>query len=162
LQPVRGQVSWAPRSASAQLPPWPVNGNGYFVPGVSLDGVSVWLAGSSFERDDTGRALRPAEHLGNLEKLRALLPAAAAQVAQAFEAGSVQGWAGIRCAAIDRRPLVGELEPGLWLSTAMGSRGLTFAALGAELLAARLHGEPLPLGKKMAAALDAHRHRGAA
>jgi tRNA 5-methylaminomethyl-2-thiouridine biosynthesis bifunctional protein len=53
---------------------------------------------------------------------------------------------------------VGELEPGLWVSTAMGSRGLTFAALAGELVAARLHGEPLPLEAKLARALDAGRH----
>jgi tRNA 5-methylaminomethyl-2-thiouridine biosynthesis bifunctional protein len=40
----------------------------------------------------------------------------------------------------------------------MGSRGLTFAALCAELLAARLHGEPLPLDRRLALALDATRH----
>jgi tRNA 5-methylaminomethyl-2-thiouridine biosynthesis bifunctional protein len=52
---------------------------------------------------------------------------------------------------------VGRLQPGLWTSAALGSRGLTFAALAAELLAARLHGEPLPLPVKLAAALDAAR-----
>jgi tRNA 5-methylaminomethyl-2-thiouridine biosynthesis bifunctional protein len=36
----------------------------------------------------------------------------------------------------------------------MGSRGLTFAPLAAELLAARLHHEPLPLPARLAAALD--------
>jgi tRNA 5-methylaminomethyl-2-thiouridine biosynthesis bifunctional protein len=35
----------------------------------------------------------------------------------------------------------------------MGSRGLTFAALCGELLAARLHGEPLPLEQRQADAL---------
>ena len=35
----------------------------------------------------------------------------------------------------------------------MGSRGLTFAALCAELLAARLHGEPLPVERRLADAL---------
>ncbi|RYF37830.1 MAG: FAD-dependent oxidoreductase, partial [Comamonadaceae bacterium] len=69
----------------------------------------------------------------------------------------VQAWTGLRCVAADRRPLLGELAPGLWLSTAMGSRGLTFAMLCAELLAARLHGEPLPLPRKLAQALDARR-----
>ena len=39
----------------------------------------------------------------------------------------------------------------------MGSRGLTFAALCGELLAARLHGEPLPLPASLAGALDAGR-----
>jgi tRNA 5-methylaminomethyl-2-thiouridine biosynthesis bifunctional protein len=39
----------------------------------------------------------------------------------------------------------------------MGSRGLTFAALCAELLAARVHGEPLPLEQRLARALDVAR-----
>jgi tRNA 5-methylaminomethyl-2-thiouridine biosynthesis bifunctional protein len=159
LQAVRGQVSWAPRPAAAQLPPWPANGSGYFVPDVPLDGASAWLCGSSFDRDDTDASVRAADHEGNLEKLRELLPAAARELEPAFAGGNVSAWAGIRCASIDRRPLLGEIEPGLWLSTAMGSRGLTFAALCGELLAARLHGEPLPLGRKLAGALDTRRHR---
>ena len=35
----------------------------------------------------------------------------------------------------------------------MGSRGLSFAALCGELLAARLHGEPLPVEQRLADAL---------
>ena len=35
----------------------------------------------------------------------------------------------------------------------MGSRGLSFAALCAELLVARLHGEPLPVEQRLADAL---------
>ncbi|MDB5879825.1 MAG: tRNA 5-methylaminomethyl-2-thiouridine biosynthesis protein MnmC, partial [Variovorax sp.] len=42
---------------------------------------------------------------------------------------------------------------GPWMCTAMGSRGLSFAALCAELLAARWHGEPLPLPTALADAL---------
>ena len=41
----------------------------------------------------------------------------------------------------------------------MGSRGLTFAALCGELLAARLHAEPLPLEPRLADALDTARVR---
>ena len=159
LQAVRGQVSWAPRAPDAGLPPWPLNGNGYFVPDAVLEGERAWLCGSSFVRDDADSAERAADHRDNLKKLDALLPDAARQLAPDVGRGVVRGWAGIRCASTDRRPLLGEMGPGLWLSTAMGSRGLTFAALCAELLAARLHGEPLPLGRKMAGALDAHRHR---
>ncbi|HEY2255300.1 MAG TPA: FAD-dependent oxidoreductase, partial [Variovorax sp.] len=70
-------------------------------------------------------------------------------------------WAGVRCASGDRRPLVGPLRPeepdGIWLLTALGSRGLSFAALCAELLAARWHAEPLPLPSRMAEALDTRR-----
>jgi tRNA 5-methylaminomethyl-2-thiouridine biosynthesis bifunctional protein len=39
----------------------------------------------------------------------------------------------------------------------MGSRGLTFSALCAELLAAHWHGEPLPLPATLARALDTRR-----
>ncbi|RYF17132.1 MAG: FAD-dependent oxidoreductase [Comamonadaceae bacterium] len=42
----------------------------------------------------------------------------------------------------------------------VGSRGLTFAALCGELLAARLHGEPLPVEARLAQALDAARQLG--
>ena len=67
----------------------------------------------------------------------------------------MQGWAGIRCATPSRLPSLGPLEnvPNVWVSSGMGSRGLSFAALCAELLAARLHGEPLPLEQRLADAL---------
>jgi tRNA 5-methylaminomethyl-2-thiouridine biosynthesis bifunctional protein len=41
----------------------------------------------------------------------------------------------------------------------MGSRGLSFSALCAELLAARMGGEPLPVEAKLADALDGMRGR---
>ena len=94
------------------------------------------------------------DHHSNLGRLRKLAPGAAAELAPSFADGSVHAWTGVRCAATDRRPLLGEVEPGLWVSTAMGSRGLTFAALCGELLAARVHGEPFPLDRRLAQSLD--------
>jgi len=57
------------------------------------------------------------------------------------------GWAGWRAAVRDRRPVIGSVAgaPGLWLACGFGSRGLTWSALAAELLAATLNHEPLPL-----------------
>jgi tRNA 5-methylaminomethyl-2-thiouridine biosynthesis bifunctional protein len=46
---------------------------------------------------------------------------------------------------------------GLWVLTGLGSRGLTLSLLCGELLAARLHGEPLPLDAKLAQALGTQR-----
>ena len=67
----------------------------------------------------------------------------------------------MRCAWRDHLPVVGPLAPeqlpGLWLCTAFGSRGLSYSALCAELLAAWLHGEPLPLEPRLAQALRASR-----
>ena len=158
LQPVRGQVSWAPQSPGQALPPFPVHGNGHFIPGVPLpDGTTAWFCGSTYERGDTDRSERAQDHCANLAKLGGLLPAIAQQLAPAFANGAVRAWTGVRCASNDRRPFLGEIQPGLWVSTAMGSRGLTFAALCAELLAARLHGEPLPLERRLAEALDTKR-----
>lgn len=157
LHPVRGQVSWAFQPAGLRLPPFPVNGHGHFIPGAMVEGARAWLCGSTYERGVTDRSPRDADHQFNLDRLRVLLPFVAQQLAPAFADGSVQAWTGVRCVSADRRPYVGELQPGLWVSTAMGSRGLTFAALCAELLAARLHGEPLPLEQRLADALDTAR-----
>ena len=164
LQPVRGQVSWAPHRGRMRLPPFPVNGDGAFIPSFPMPGGRAWLCGSSFARDDTDLAARDADHGENLDRLRRVLPVVAEALEPLFDAGEVRAWTGIRCASTDRRPLVGPVaaagSEGLWLSTAMGSRGLTFAALAAELIAARIHGEPLPVARKLADSLDPVRQRG--
>ncbi|WP_234026678.1 FAD-dependent 5-carboxymethylaminomethyl-2-thiouridine(34) oxidoreductase MnmC [Melaminivora suipulveris] len=176
LQLLRGQIAWstyaqAPRDAP--WPPQPVNGHGNLVPHVPLaasQGAPGWVLGSTFERDCGVLPVSAADVLAgrseNLAKLRALQPALAQSLAPAFAeppgAGMpVRTWAAVRCAAPDRLPLVGPLDaqtlPGLWVSTAMGARGLTLALLCGELLAARLHGEPLPLEARLAQALSAER-----
>ncbi|MOA42065.1 tRNA 5-methylaminomethyl-2-thiouridine biosynthesis bifunctional protein MnmC [compost metagenome] len=67
----------------------------------------------------------------------------------------------MRLASLDRLPVVGPVDPlgqpGLWVSTAMGARGITLALLCSELLAAQLHDEPLPLDAKLAKALSTQR-----
>jgi tRNA 5-methylaminomethyl-2-thiouridine biosynthesis bifunctional protein len=157
LNPVRGQVSWQTHGAELPLPASPVNGNGHFLPAVPLAGGTAWLTGSTYGRGDTDVQPRAADQLANLDRLRQLLPDLGEALAPAFREGQVKSWTGLRCASSDRRPLVGEVAPGLWISTAMGSRGLTFAHLAAETLAARLHAEPLPLGARLAAAIDVAR-----
>lgn len=164
LQPVRGQVSWAPHDGRTRLPPFPVNGDGAFIPDIPTPEGRGWLCGSSFARDDTDLAALEADQRENLARLRRILPGIAAELEPLFDAGEVRAWSGIRCASTDRRPLVGAVgapgSEGLWVSTAMGSRGLTFAALAAEIIAARIHGEPLPVARKLAESLDPARQRG--
>lgn len=158
LQPVRGQVTWAPLPDDASaLPRFPVNGHGHFLPKVPLVDRGAWITGSTYGRGDADTSVRGEDTAANLQRVRELLPRAAAVVDAAAARGELRAWAGVRCASTDRRPLVGEVAEGLWASTAMGSRGLTFAALCAELLAARLHGEPAPLEAKLAQALDVKR-----
>jgi tRNA 5-methylaminomethyl-2-thiouridine biosynthesis bifunctional protein len=163
LQAIRGQVSWALHDGHTPPAHFPVNGHGSLLPAVPTPTGMAWYLGASFQRDDDSRAATVADHAANFERLRALVPAVAQALTPAFATeGEVQAWVGVRCASRDRLPLVGPVDPGvqpsLQLSTAMGSRGLTFAILCAELLAAQLHGEPLPLEIKLARALRASRY----
>ena len=161
LQPIRGQVTFGLQSDATRLPPFPVNGNGALIPGITtLDGP-LWLMGASYERDIAQPQIKSQDHLENLTRLRSLLPSAADDLAGPFLAAeeslnAPQGWSGVRCATPNRLPLVAPLpttQPA-WLCTGMGSRGLSFAALCAELLAARLHAEPLSIDAPLANALQ--------
>ena len=161
LQPVRGQISWGLHKDQPQgLPDFPVNGHGGLVPAVpSAEGLS-WLMGASYERDCAMPLIRPQDHRENLERLQRLLPHAADLLSDAFSTGKVRGWAGIRCATPGRLPVHGCIAltgsgAEVWVCTGMGSRGLTFATLCAELLAARLHGEPWPVERRLAQTLMA-------
>ncbi len=159
LHAVRGQISWGLQSPAHALPAFAINGNGHLLSHIPTADGLAWISGSTYGRGDTATDERAQDHADNLARLRTLVPALAERLAPAFAPDRVRGWSGVRCASTDRRPLVGELAPGLWVSTAMGSRGLTFAALCAQLLVARLHGEPGPLPPPLAAALDLARQR---
>lgn len=156
LQSVRGQISLGPCPPALPVPAMPVNGHGHFIPGVPSAQGPIWLSGSSFVRGDTATELRDDEQRYNLARLQVLLPATAQAIA---EGPAPAAWAGVRCASPDRLPLAGPWADGLWVLTALGARGLTLAPLAAELIAARLHGEPLPVPARLAAALDPRRLR---
>lgn len=160
LHGMRGSVSWGLRQAddADALPPFPVNGQGSFIPSVPVAEGRAWFAGATYEAADQAGAPVCARHHANLEKLRTLLPAAAEVLGPVFSSGQVQSWEGIRCVSADRMPLVGALEggdaPSLWISAGLGSRGLSFSVLCAELLAARLGAEPLPVEVSLARLLN--------
>lgn len=176
LNALRGQVSWglradSPPGAAAAWPPFPVNGHGNLVPRAGAGPHGIWVMGSTFERGETELPPPPASqaeaHAANAAKLESLLPDLAAALAPAMTGpGAAPGhWAGVRCTAPDRLPFVGPVDavhqPGLWVCTAMGARGVTLAPLCGELLAARMTGEPLPLDVRLARALAPERLTGA-
>jgi tRNA 5-methylaminomethyl-2-thiouridine biosynthesis bifunctional protein len=147
------------------LPAFPVNGHGSFLPRVPFDQGFEWMAGATFEAEFPQAHDLAGQHQSNLERLRQLLPDTAAALAPAFAAADVGAWSGTRCTSHDRLPLVGRVLhaqfPQLWMSAAMGSRGLGLAAVCAELLAAELCHEPLPLEASLARCLDMARVTGA-
>jgi tRNA 5-methylaminomethyl-2-thiouridine biosynthesis bifunctional protein len=159
LQALRGQVTFGLQQDSNKLPPFAVNGHGTLITAITTADGPMWLMGASYERDMQEAVIKAQDHTDNLARLQRLLPEVAVTLSGDFDPQNARGWAGIRCATPSHLPLVGPLSSagqseGLWICTGMGSRGLSFAALCGELLAARLHGEPLPIDSKMASAMS--------
>jgi tRNA 5-methylaminomethyl-2-thiouridine biosynthesis bifunctional protein len=148
-------------SAVNAFPDFPINGHGSLISRVPTGQGPCWYAGSTFQTDPALHAELQAEHALNRRKLQTLLPAVAQAVETQFDAGVVQAWQGSRCVTHDRLPLVGPLTEGpgptLWMSAGMGARGLSFSALCAELLAAELCGEPMPVEGRLRKALSTRR-----
>jgi tRNA 5-methylaminomethyl-2-thiouridine biosynthesis bifunctional protein len=163
LQAIRGQVALGAVTPTHALPPFPVNGHGSFVPAfIGDNGTTQWLMGATFERDNPHAEIKDADQQDIFRRLQQLLPDTAKALESSFHSGQTQAWAGVRCASPDHLPSVGPVDdaklPGLCVCTAMGSRGLSFAVLCGELLAAWLHAEPWPIEKRLAQSLLASRH----
>lgn len=169
LQSVRGQLTLLPAGSASPLQ-CPAIGDGYAVP---LDDGTL-LIGATFEPDDVDPAIRVAGHAENLERVRRLLPGLIDDV-PALD--TLRGRVAFRWVAGDRLPLIGPLAdeaqavanaralsgakardlprmPGLYGAFGYGSRGLVWAALGAELIASQLDGEPWPIERELAEAVD--------
>jgi tRNA 5-methylaminomethyl-2-thiouridine biosynthesis bifunctional protein len=169
-QSIRGQLTLLPASAVAGQLRVPVIGEGYAVP--LTDGIT--LAGATYDLDDADSSLRAEAHVENIERVARMLPSltGAADAPQAL-AGRVA----FRCVASDRLPMIGALADeadavrhaaslrgawprdlpraaGLYGAFAYGSRGLVWAALGAELIASQIEGEPWPIERDLAEAVD--------
>jgi tRNA 5-methylaminomethyl-2-thiouridine biosynthesis bifunctional protein len=140
-----------PDYADAGLPPdWPAR---------------IWSMGSTYARGQAHTDIRDAAHEDNARSLAAMYPAAAERLRSELANGQLLGWAQVRCASLDRLPLVGAMpdvqalqqsmdvagkrrgrlaledaprQPGLYLLTALGSRGLSLAHWCASLLAGQI------------------------
>ena len=160
---VRGQVSFGRHADSAQVtfPAAPINGAGSVIPYIPTTEGLTWFVGSSFQ-PDTQPAFAPEKnHWANFGRLQTLNPALAEQLKPQFENHRVQHWSNTRCVTADRLPVVGAVgdshETGMWVCAGMGSRGLSFSVLCAELLAAQWCGEPLPIELNLAQSFNALR-----
>ena len=149
LSAVRGQVTYLPPGAKPALDVV-VSGTGYVAP--FPDGGHC--IGASYAHDDPDASVRLADHRGNLERAEAMLPGFTA----GLDPASLLGWTGWRATVPDRLPIFGATAvDGVHAATGLGSRGLLWAPLGAELLACQLEGEPLPLPTQLAGAISPRR-----
>ena len=166
VEKVRGQISLMPRAAfGGELPTIPIAGAGYLLP--EVDGLAVFGATSQPMDDDA--SVRAADHLHNLAQLDRLLPAHAVRAID-----DLQGRAAWRWVSDDRLPIVGAVPdaraatgdkrldqprlvprlPGLYVISAFGSRGITWAMLAGRVLASVISGAPVPLEASLLDAID--------
>lgn len=183
LRPVKGQMSLAALEGPA-LADRPQRNEGVFVPRYEDMGLAprwpttIWTMGSTYERGLSDTRVTTEAHERNARSLQAMHPAAAQRLRNALGNDGLDGWAQVRCASLDRLPLVGAAPdtraltllraaqrsrvqladvprwPGLHLLSAMGSRGLTLAPWCAEQLAAQLSGEPASADADLLESLD--------
>jgi tRNA 5-methylaminomethyl-2-thiouridine biosynthesis bifunctional protein len=158
LKPVRGQLSifsvakdspWA-----TKLPRVGISGDGYCLPAQELDdGTYRWIVGSSFDEGEDDLAPRDSSDNFNREQAQGLID---------YREGDLQGLAkagdfvGVRCVAGDRLPIIGALtqRPGIFLATALGSRGVLWSALAAKLITAQVLGDDFALLARFGFAAD--------
>ncbi|MFP8834057.1 FAD-dependent oxidoreductase [Hydrogenophaga sp. XSHU_21] len=175
LRPVQGQISLGALHGEP-LAERPQRDDGVFVPEYRDEGLPprwparIWTVGSTYRRGQEDTTVTHDAHRENLQRLRAMSPAAADFMETTMADGSLLGWAGVRCASLDRLPLIGAApDPaaartqrladtarldGLHLCCALGSRGLALAALAGQVLAAQMDGEPMPLEDDLRDAVD--------
>ncbi|MEO6921662.1 MAG: FAD-dependent 5-carboxymethylaminomethyl-2-thiouridine(34) oxidoreductase MnmC [Collimonas sp.] len=161
LTAIRGQITHIDADLTPAITPV-ICGEAYLTP--ACEGVCS--VGASYD-EDTDTELRQDSQADNLARLANILPGWLGSELP------LAGRVGFRCVAGDRLPLVGGLPdqagqssvreaklkdlprfPGLYSLLGYASRGLIWAPLAAELLAAQLGGEPLPIEADLAAALD--------
>jgi tRNA 5-methylaminomethyl-2-thiouridine biosynthesis bifunctional protein len=147
LRPVRGQITCIPAEPGRSINAV-VSREGYVTPATSF---GVHVVGATYEEGSTDELAREEDHRANLERLKHLLP----DFAATMDAARLGGRAGIRSVGPDRLPLVGAIPDAESLHglLGLGSRGLVYAPLCAELLACEIEGEPLPLERDLAAGL---------
>lgn len=180
LQPVRGQTTVLPAaSAGLRRPARALSGQGY---ALTLPDGCV-LTGATTRHDDADPAVRDSDHHHNLERAVRLgvLPVLPPVSADA-DLGTLCGRTGWRATTPDRLPLVGppvdlaalagardarrrldalRLLPrrhddrhALVLLTGLGARGITSAALAAQVATAWITGAPSPVDAALRDAID--------
>lgn len=137
LTVIRGQMSWLATPKNA-----PQLALGYG--GYAATYKDIFMLGSSFVRDDQCTDIRPSEHESNFALLKNQFPQLAEQLPPI---ATWQGRVSLRALPRDSMPVVGEVPQmkNVFVLTGLGSKGFSFAPLCAELLAAQMLGEPLPM-----------------
>ncbi|WP_095107316.1 bifunctional tRNA (5-methylaminomethyl-2-thiouridine)(34)-methyltransferase MnmD/FAD-dependent 5-carboxymethylaminomethyl-2-thiouridine(34) oxidoreductase MnmC [Pseudomonas sp. Irchel 3E20] len=181
LKRIRGQITRLPATATSQSLATVVCAEGYVAP---MRGGEHTL-GASFDFKSQDSATTAADHASNLQLLEAISSDLFQRLhAGQLDPAQLQGRAAFRCTSPDYLPIVGPLADlpafaqayaalakdarqvpdvpcpwldGLFVNSGHGSRGLITAPLAAQLLAAWLDDDPLPVPKDVAQACHPNR-----
>jgi tRNA 5-methylaminomethyl-2-thiouridine biosynthesis bifunctional protein len=158
LRPVRGQLSiFTVRKDDPwikKLPQVGISGDGYCLPAKQLDdGSYQWIVGSSFDEGEDDLSPREMSDDFNREQAKRLVDYEEGNLSSLMKSGE---FVGIRCVAGDRLPIIGALaqRPGIFLATALGSRGILWSALAAKLITAQLLEDDFALLARLGFAAD--------
>ena len=145
MQQLAGQVAVLRAAPGEPAPASILAGNGYWLP--ADDGMST--VGSTYE----AQGEPPVISRQGQDEIIAKLSVLSAQSSGCLAARLMpdMGWAGWRAALADHLPAIGRVPgmEGVWLSCGFGSRGLSWAPLAAEIIAADMVGEPMPLEREL-------------
>jgi tRNA 5-methylaminomethyl-2-thiouridine biosynthesis bifunctional protein len=181
LKRIRGQITRLAQTPQSQALSTVVCAEGYVAPAR----LGEHTLGASFDFKSDDLTPTTAEHLGNLAMLEEISHDLVERLqADKLAPESLRGRAAFRCTSPDYLPIVGPLADtqaftqayaalskdarqvpdiqcpwldGLYINSGHGSRGLITAPLSAELLAAWLDNEPLPLPRSVAEACHPNR-----
>ncbi len=174
--PISGQTTQVNSTTESEALRVVIDHKGYLTPAVA----EHHLIGATYEKGVSDVDLSPSADRENIQKQREHLGEFATTLGQMTSAH-----AATRVVSPDRFPYVGALpdfseyeksyanmnfgrswrvwptpkyHPGLYISSAFGSRGLTTAGLSAELLACLINNEPLPISRNTLHALHPARY----
>lgn len=181
LKRIRGQITRLPETAASTTLSTVVCAEGYAAPAR----LGEHTLGASFDFNSVDLTPNLADHLGNLQMLEEISHDLVERLEAAdLPPEHLQGRAAFRCTSPDYLPIVGPLADreafmeafaalgkdarqvpdvacpwldGFYVNSGHGSRGLITAPLCAELLAAWLDNEPLPLPRSVAEACHPNR-----
>ncbi|WP_122755458.1 bifunctional tRNA (5-methylaminomethyl-2-thiouridine)(34)-methyltransferase MnmD/FAD-dependent 5-carboxymethylaminomethyl-2-thiouridine(34) oxidoreductase MnmC [Pseudomonas viridiflava] len=181
LKRIRGQITRLPETEASTALSTVVCAGGYVAPAR----LGEHTLGASFDFNSVDLTPNLADHLGNLQMLEEISHDLVERLEAAdLPPEHLQGRAAFRCTSPDYLPIVGPLAnreafldafaalgkdarqvpnvacpwlDGFYVNSGHGSRGLITAPLCAELLAAWLDNEPLPLPRSVAEACHPNR-----
>ncbi len=164
IESARGQLTLAPQTEASRCLRCAISGERYITPAYA----GRHVVGASYRRDDDAASLSAGEQKANIDAINQLVPDLLDEHCE------LAGRVASRAVSTDRVPIVGCVPdreafeqdyrdlhhgkpasrypnarylPGLYLSTAHGSRGLSSCFISAELIAALVCDEPTPVDK---------------